>query len=209
MWYNFTSSAVIQNIDGLLNTGLAHMAFFFFDFKDTGKQDVRALLSSLLIQLSDQSDAFCDKLLALYSSHRRGSEIPRPGDRALSQCLQEMLILAGQVPVYLVIDAIDECPDDCGIRSSRGKVLELVKGLVEMQLPNLRMFATSRPEHDIRAVLKSLKCTSLPLHNQDGQKRDIVDYINYVIHSETSIKRWREEDKKLVIRMLSERAGGM
>jgi hypothetical protein len=52
------------------------MAYFFFDFKDTGKQDARALLSSLLIQLSYQSDVSSDILLALYSAHRHGAQQP-------------------------------------------------------------------------------------------------------------------------------------
>ena len=39
-----------------------HMALFLFDIKDTGKQDARALLSSLF-QLSNQSDYFYDVLL--------------------------------------------------------------------------------------------------------------------------------------------------
>jgi hypothetical protein len=120
-----------------------------------------------------------------------------------------MLVLAGQVPVYLIMDALDECPDHYGVPSPRGKVLELVKGLVALHLPNLRLLVTSRPESDIRAVLDPLTCTSLSLHDQEGQKRDIVDYINHVIDSEAKIKRWRDEDKTLVIRTLSDRAGGM
>jgi hypothetical protein len=202
-----SSAAVIQDIHRISHDGPTCLGYFFFDFKDTGKQDICALLSSLLIQLSDQSDSCCDKLLALCSSHRRGSEFPKPGNGALMRCLEEMLTLPGQVPVYLIIDALDESPDSSGIPSSRGKVLELVKGLVELHLPNLRFFATSRPENDIRAALGS--CTSILLHDQDGQKRDIVDYINHVVHSELNIKRWREEDKYLVIKTLSDRAGGM
>jgi hypothetical protein len=205
----FPSSAVIRNIGRLFDTGSAYLAFFFFDFRDAGKQDVYALLSSFLVQLSDQSDSYCDKLLALYSSQRRGSESPKPGYDALMQCLEEMLVSAGQVPVYLVIDALDECPDNHGIPSPRGKVLELVECLVELHLPNLRLFATSRPESDIRAVLDPLTYAPLSLHDQEGQKRDIVDYINHVIDSDVKIKRWREEDRSEVIRTLSDRACGM
>jgi NACHT domain len=203
------SSAVIQNIEGISNNGSAYLGYFFFDFTDTAKQDMRALLSSLLVQLSDQSNSYCDKLLNVYSSHLRGSELPMPGNNALTRCLEEMLTLHGQVPVFLIIDALDECPDSCGIPSSRGMVLELLKGLIELGLPNLRLFVTSRPENGIRAALKSLTCIPLWLHDENGQKRDIVNYITYVIDSEMDIKRWREEDKNMIIRTLSERAGGM
>jgi hypothetical protein len=49
------------------------------------------------------------------------------------------------------------------------------------------------------------------LHDQSGQKKDIVDYVKSVIYSnsESIMKRWRTEDKELVIKVLSERADGM
>jgi hypothetical protein len=182
---------------------------FFFDFKDKGKQDIHALLSSFFVQLADQSDSCCDILLALYSSHRRGSELQKPASGALTQCLEEMFMILGQVPIYLIIDALDESPDGSGIPSSRGEVLQLVKRLVELNLPNLRIFATSRPESDIRTVLEPLTCASISIHDQDGQKSDILDYIRYVVYSDLNMKRWREDDKNLVTKTLSDRAGGM
>ena len=129
----------------------AFLAYFYFDFKDTAKQDLRALLSSLLIQLSDQSDIFCDALLSLHSAHKQGSE--QPTVDSLAQCLKGMLKITGQVPIYLVIDALDECPNDSGIPSSREKVLELVEELVKFCHPNLRLCITSRPELDIQTSL--------------------------------------------------------
>jgi hypothetical protein len=194
------------------------VAYFFFDFKDPEKQDTRALLSSFLVQLSDQSDSYCDKLLDLYSLHRRRSGVPKPTNEDLTECLKEMLKLPTQVPIYLIIDALDECPvrhvDRWGIPSSRGKVLELVKGLVELHLPNLRLFVTSRPENDIRAILdlKSLKpptSTSISLEDEEGQKRGIDDYIIHVVRSLMSMNGWGEEHKNLVTSTLSDRADGM
>jgi hypothetical protein len=58
------------------HTGSAFLAYFYFDFKDTAKQDLRALLSSLLVQLSDQSDIFCNALTSMYATHSQGSEQP-------------------------------------------------------------------------------------------------------------------------------------
>jgi hypothetical protein len=119
-----------------------------------------------------------------------------------------MFMILGQVPIYIIIDALDECPHGSWIPLSRGKVLQLVRTLVELHLPNLRIFATSRPESDIQTVLEPLTCTSISLHDQDGQKNDIVNYISYVVNSDSKMKRWREDDKKLAIKTLSDRAGG-
>jgi hypothetical protein len=185
----------------------AFLAYFYFDFKDTAKQDSRALLSSLLVQLSDQSDIFCDTLFSLYSEHNRGSE--QPTIDSLIQCLKEMFIVMGRVSIYLVIDALDECPDDFGIPSSREMVLELVKEIVELGRPNLRLCITSRPEFDIRTTLEPLATQKISLRDESGQQQDINDYINFVVHSDRRMKRWRDEDKDTVIGDLTAKANGM
>ena len=103
---------------------------FSLRFQGHRKQDSRALLSSLRIQLSDHSDIFCDTVFSLYSAHNRGSE--QPTVDSLIQRLKEMLTVMGQVPIYLVIDALNECSNASGIPSPREMVLELVKEIVEL-----------------------------------------------------------------------------
>jgi hypothetical protein len=128
----------------------------------------------------------------------------------LLQCLETMFRVPGEVPTYLIIDALDECPDTPRMQSPREKVLELVRKLVELHLPNLRICVTSRPEVDIRNAIKPLASTSdMSLHNEEGQKKDIADYIRSVVYSSPQMMRWVEEDKKLVIKTLSDGAQGM
>ncbi len=189
------------------SAGLAFLAYFYFDFKDTTKQDLRALLSSLLVQLSDQSDIFCDALFSLYSAHKRGSE--QSTEDSLAQCLKDMLAITGQVPIYLVMDALDECPNDSGIPSSREKVLELVKELVGLHHLNLRLYITSRPEFDIRTMLESLATQQVSLHDESGQRQDINNYVTFVVCSDRRMKRWRDNDKDAVIENLTEKADGL
>jgi hypothetical protein len=112
-------------------------------------------------------------------------------------------------PTYIIIDALDESPDASGIPSCRKLVVNLVKKLVELHLPNLRICATSRHEIDIRSVLEPLTQNPVSLHNECGQKEDIVKYIRSVVDSDEIMRRWREEDKNLVIKTLSEKADGM
>ena len=189
------------------NTGEASLAYFYFDFKDTEKQDLHALLSSLLIQLSDQSDVFFDTLFSLYSAYRKAAETP--ADDSLAECLKDILTIKGRVPIYLVIDALDECPNDTGIPSSRERVLELVKELVELRLPNLHLCITSRPEFDIHTTLKPLASQQMSLLDESGQKQDIIDYVTSVLHSDKKMKKWRDVDKNMVVKKLSEKADGM
>jgi hypothetical protein len=200
------SSSIIRDIIALRNSGQASIAYFYFDFRDIDKQKPQNLLASLLIQLSFRSDPRCDVLSRLYSDRDRGLE--KPNDQAMMECLKEMLTLEAQCPTYIIIDAIDECPITSSIPSPREEVLELVKDLVSLQLPDLRICVTSRPELDIRTVLEPLASYPVSLHDENGQKQDIIEYVRSFVRSDRRIQRWRDEDKNLVIGTLSEKAGG-
>jgi hypothetical protein len=115
------------------------------------------------------------------------------------------------LPIYLIIDAIDECPNTSGIPSSRDQVLALVERFVALKLPNLHLCVTSRPEADIRISLEPLTSMSnaISLHDESGQEKDIIEFVTSVVRTDKNMRRWREEDKELVISTLSERAAGM
>jgi hypothetical protein len=185
------------------------MAYFYFDFRDLDKQHIRNLLPSLLIQLSTQLDSRRDILSKLYLTHDNGEKKPRVS--VMTKCLVDMLTVSDQRPTYIILDALDECPNSSGIPSPREQVLALVKELINLRLPRLHICVTSRPEFDIRATLRPLALHSVSLHDESGQKKDIVDYVNSVVYSdsETRMKKWRDEDKKVVVESLSEKADGM
>ena len=79
----------------------------------------------------------------------------------------------------------------------RAIVLSLIKDLVETQIPNLRVCVTSRPEFDIKDFLDPLIFRSISLHDESGQKRDIEDYIKWVINTRPNTGRWKKTHKKL------------
>ena len=197
----------------MCEAGKVSMAYFYFDFRDANKQHLRDLVPSFLTQLSAFSGPCCDILSDLYFAHDKGKN--QPSDSNLVKCLKQMLTLLStdQRPTHLIIDALDESPNTSGIPSSREKVLWFVKELVELRLPNLRICITSRPEIDIRNVLEPLTSQAhrVSLHDQSGQKKDIEEYVKSVVYSssEPIMKRWRTEDKELVVEVLSERADGM
>ena len=120
-----------------------------------------------------------------------------------------MVTLLDQPPVYLIIDGLDECPNSSGLPSPREQILDLLKDLVELSLPNLHLCVTSRPEIDIRNAFEPLTSRCVSLHDQSGQKKDIVHYVASMVHSDPKMRKWRDEDKRLVIETLSERADGM
>jgi hypothetical protein len=200
-------SAIVQDIERMHAAGLATMAYYYFDFRDVKKQDCYGLLSSLISQLSAESDSCYNILSWLYSDNSRG--IRKPDIDALKDCMTEMLRLLGQGPIYIVVDALDECPNFPGRPSARDEVLELIEELVELELPNLHLCVASRPEIDIRTVLEPLTTLKISLHDENGQKEDIIKYIESVVRSDRSMRRWKEEDKRLVVDTLSARSNGM
>ena len=200
-------SAVIQDIGRLHAAGLASMAYYYFDFRDVKKQECYGLLSSLISQLSFESDVCYDILSQLYIDHNRGTR--KPSISALKKTITEILGLTGQGPIYIVIDGVDECPNFPGKPSDREKVLKLIEELVNLKLPNVHLCVASRPEMDIRIVLEQLTTLKISLHDEIGQKKDIMKYIRSIVGSDWNMRRWKEEDKQLVVHTLSDKANGM
>ena len=201
------SSSIIQDIVAMQKAGLASLAFFYCDFREDQKKDLRGLLSSLLVQLCRQSDSYLDILFKFYSEHDEGSQ--HPSDDELARCLKDILRLPKHAPVYMVVDALDECPNTSAVRSPRAEVLNLIQELIKSQFPNLRICVTSRPETDIKYALDCLTSHSVSLHDEGGQMRDIEDYIKSVINAHPENRRWKAEHKQLVIDALTEKADGM
>jgi hypothetical protein len=200
-------SAIIQDIEYMDAVGLATMAYYYFDFRDVKKQDCRGLISSLVLQLSAESDSCYNILSQLYSDNKNGTR--EPNIDSLKECMKDMLNLPGQSPIYIIVDALDECPDLKGTPSAREEVLELIEELVHLELPNVHLCVASRPEIDIRVVLDPLTTLKISLHDEAGQKDDIVKYIKSVVYSDRKMQRWNEDDKHLVVVTLSDKVDGM
>ena len=167
------------------------MAYFYFDFRDLSKQACHDLLLSLVSQLSTRSSPYCDLLHRVYKTHENGTR--QPSDDTLKGCFKELLRLPGQGPIFIVLDALDECHDWPGIPSPRDEVLSLVEELVDIRLEELHICVTSRPESDIRAVLAPLTMHLVSLHDEIGQMSDIADYVRSVVNSSpcAAMRRWK------------------
>ena len=199
-----TSSAIIQYIMSLRDAGKAMLAYFYFDFGDEEKQNARNAVTSLLIQLSAYSKPCCDIIYRLYSAHGKGTE--QPTYDILIVHLKEMLAVTAQIPIFIVMDALDECPNSFGIPSPRGVVHNLLEDLIRLHLPNLRICVTGRPEIDIRIVLEPLTTHRISLHDETGHRIYITNYVTLAV---SRMRNWRDEEKQLVVHVLSELADGM
>jgi len=186
----------------------ASLAYFFFDFRDKEKkQDSRNFLTSLLIQLSAHSIPRLKIIFDIYSKHGKGTQ--QPSFAVLTKCLHEMLFVAAQQPIYIIVDALDECPNISGRPTPRAVLLNLLEGLVGLRVPNLHICVTSRPEVDIKFVFEPLAYNAVSLHDENGQKKDISDYVKTAVYSDRKMRKWRDGEKKLIVEELSNNADGM
>ena len=179
--------------------------YYYFDFRDSKKQDCYGLLSSLILQLSVNSEPCSNILSKLYSDV---GPVLKPTLIVLKACIKDMLSQPGQVPIYIFVDGVDECPNSSGTPSARREVLDLVKELIDLKRLNVHLCVASRPEIDIRMVLASLEHLQISLDDEIGQKADIIAFIEDTVYS-NSMPEWTEDDQSLVINTLSQKVNGM
>jgi len=187
-------------------SGDASLAMYFYDFRDDLKKDLRGLLSSVLFQLCGQSDSYFNILSAFHSTHGDGAQ--SPCNEELIRCLVDLVKLSGS-PVYLIVDGLDESPNTSTQSFHREQVLSFLDDLVKVQLQNLRLCVTSRPEVDIKSILEPLAFCSVSLENESGQRKDIKDYLESIVHTDKTMKSWDPKHKRLVIGVLTKKADGM
>ena len=188
-------------------SGGASLAMYFCDSRDDSKNNLRGLLSSMLCQLSEQSDSYYNILSTFHLAHHDGAQSPR--DEELIRCLVDLLKLPRLPPIYLIVDGLDESSNTSTQSPRREPVLSFLDDLIKTQLQNVRLCVVSRPEVDIGAILKPLAFCSVSLGTEIGHKKDIKDYIKSIVHTDEKMRSWAPTHKRLVIDVLTKKADGM
>ena len=114
-----------------------------------------------------------------------------------------------QAAIYIIIDALDECPKTADLSHPREKVLNVIKELVDLKISNLRICVTSRREADIASILGPLTFRTVSLEDEGGQDEDIAEYIRNFVNTDSEMRDWKDADKEMVIDVLSKKANGM
>ncbi|KAJ7051654.1 hypothetical protein C8F01DRAFT_1174452 [Mycena amicta] len=126
-------------------------AFFYFNTNNREQCTITQLLSTLTMQLSVQVNLPHKTLLALWETHNKPQHL-LGNAKLLTEALIPLLEqLATARPVYLVLDALDECTE-CD------KLLDLLEKLVDPSRPNVHLLVTSRPEVPVPEKLE--RCTT-------------------------------------------------
>ncbi|KAJ7885235.1 hypothetical protein B0H13DRAFT_905151 [Mycena leptocephala] len=170
--------------------------YFYFDTNNVTQQTLTQLLHSLAMQLSVRSHFPDKRLNDLWDSHTRGQELPS-NSVLIAEALIPLLTDCDQKPIYILLDALDEC-------SERIELLEFLTTMLDARLPNVHILVTSRPEVQIGRADLVARAVSVSLRGcVDG---DIELYLNEVLSKE---RGWLYDKRDEIKRGLLERGNGM
>ncbi|KAG5802662.1 hypothetical protein H9Q74_011922 [Fusarium xylarioides] len=200
------SSSVIKYLkDQYENDPEIALAYYFFSFGNVEQQKVSVMLSSLVRQL-------CASRPDTPRPIKRFENYMAKGERPDIETLETALVSAtsGFSAVFIVIDALDECPV---LDGERPRLLKCLHRIIASMPDNLHIFCTSRAEWDIHIEFdKSLKGpgkAALDLtQNQVGLDRDLHLYIDSVLGTETYCW-WPNDVRAKAKDVLIARADGM
>ena len=200
------SSTIIKDLKKS-NRKKCPVVFFFFDFNDMRKQSLDNAIRSLVIQMHKCNEETEEVAQSLYWAHGNGQD--PPSSESLHNSFIDMIRAKGEV--YLVLDALDECPRQAPIRQ-REKVLQWVQELCQAAIDQLHILVTSRLEPDIRNALRRCISQSVWISLDSATvSEDINLYIQNRIQSDDGLAQWRDRMaiRKEIESTLSQRANGM
>ena len=198
-----SSSVVIEHMKMYcaLEPNLA-IAYFYFDFNEPGKQNATNFVSTLVAQLCNHIAELPEELTKLYQACSNGTQV------AALYSLQEVLFAVAKKfdNVFIVADALDECPND---RKLREELLELIQDMSTQSSSNLHLLVTSRAEQDISERLLPLSSTRAISIQSSQIESDIKSYICYEISKDSKLKSFPAGQQENIQKTLLAGANGM
>ncbi|KAL6831718.1 ankyrin repeat-containing domain protein [Trichoderma camerunense] len=181
------------------------VVYFYFTFSDTKKQESDGMLASIMKQVCCHRPNIPDLVNDLGEYKKKGM---RPSTEELKNSF--ISTLRGFTNVYIIIDALDECPN---INTQREEVIEILHYILDSNLDNLHLFCTSRKESDIDVSLR--RQFSKPGREEldisshlKAIERDIGEYIDSTL-TNTKYNSWPIHIKDEVRKVLIEKSDGM
>jgi hypothetical protein len=172
-------------------------AFFYFSFSDERKQSDSDLLRSLVAQLGWREPG----LSMLYQAYKDAKQsVPE------SDVLESVLLasIRSCSKVYLLLDALDECPEDY---ETRQIVLARIERLSK-DAPNLRILVTSRELDRIRISMEALFAEPLRVATS-AVDADIQIYVATEVSRDRSLRKLSPEMRILIETTIASQADGM
>jgi ankyrin repeat domain-containing protein 50 len=179
------------------------LGYFYFSFSDPAKQNAENMLRSIIKQLCGRRP---DEPEALAKLVRYRDVNLQPDLESLINAFNESTF--GFARVYVIIDALDECP-----LGQRSKLLDVLQTIKTFGLDNLHILYTSRAEADIESRFRSSvsrhEITRIDLEKRRREvNEDIRTYIDKELES-SEFCSWPADIKARARKALIEKAHGM
>jgi hypothetical protein len=191
-------STVIDDLETFVTTaveGQAQLVYFYFSFADTQKQSLQSFLRSAVAQLCHIKPVF-DRLKLMKGSSSTGAPS--------SQDLRKIFELALEhTRLFVVIDALDEVPEH---QDQRQDVLDWITRTVAAFGDKMKIFATSRAEQDIKAMM--LDAVQIDIHRAIVDA-DIATYVSNELERDGRLRKLSDDLKLHIKQELSSKADGM
>ncbi|PNP58266.1 hypothetical protein THARTR1_01781 [Trichoderma harzianum] len=187
------SSSVIKYLwDQYVSELSTVVSYFYFSFSDPEKQNVDVMLASLTKQI-------CARQTQRSQLMERLGQYKISGQRPDTETLEAVLIASASefANIYVVIDALDECPL---LNEQRAKLLKSLRRILAIAPNKFHFFFTSRKEPDIddkiRPILSSTNKNEIDLlARQQTINRDIIHYIDSQLNGD-EYKSWPKSVKE-------------
>jgi hypothetical protein len=172
-------------------------AFFYFSFSDDRKQSDSDLLRSLVAQLGWREPG-----VSILRQAYQDAKQNVPGPDELESILLASIRSCSKV--YLLVDALDECPED---QETRQSVLARIERLTQ-DAPNLRILVTSRELDRIRKSMEALTAEPLRVIT-NAVDEDIQNYLAKEVSRDRSLCELSPEMRNLIESTIASQADGM
>ncbi|CUS10752.1 unnamed protein product, partial [Tuber aestivum] len=198
------SATAIHDVKNMCNSNDDRtLAYFYFTFSDSEKQNFLNMLLSIVGQLLEGVSGRCfpDEVINLYHNSKavgKSTDID-----ALKSAFSQMVKLSKRT--FIILDALDEFP-----KNTRGSLLSWISELttVDHNAGSLSILVTSRPEADIVKFLEPLATFSISLQSNTVDP-DIRFYIQNSLDGRDGLKEFTKEIKMEIEDTLVARAQGM
>ncbi|KAL1969964.1 hypothetical protein VTN77DRAFT_7474 [Rasamsonia byssochlamydoides] len=191
------ASMVIDHLTELSKQKDFTVAFAYLKGEDTDMQRLPVRVVSMFVkQLCLKMPALPDDVLNFYHKFTRDAQKPLFDDlqNLFIQCTRHFR------QVFVIFDGLDECAE-----TYRRPILEFIC-TVGTQCANVKVFVTSRWEHDIDHIFSRHRVLRL-LIEPTNVKNDISEVVRYQVATE--LGHVNPDLQEEVIRILTEKSGGM
>jgi hypothetical protein len=203
-------SAIVHEIAARHHHAQRMYSCFFFQRDDANiAPSVIQLLAYGLSSCSDSLRTSVSEAMELLQDGRAVPSLSQQFESFLVGPLRAFYTTHKSTPITFILDALDECPS-----SIRTELMEALRYGIPLLPPNVKLFATSRPQADIAVYLKKVSPKtihlSVRLTHEDG---DLKHFFNHELTEIRTVKNldgsWSHKQLMHDVVALSNQACGL